>query len=90
MVYVDNARIPFRDFLMCHLFADTPSELHAMAARIGLKQSWFQKGEVLEHYDVSLSKRALAIECGAIPIDTQQLRALIRERMSKRERQIGK
>ena len=88
-VYVDHARIPFRGFLMCHLFADTSEELHEMAARIGLKRSWYQRGEVLEHYDVSLSKRKLAIQCGAVEIGTIRLRAMIRQRMAQRERKIA-
>lgn len=61
MVYVDNARIPFRRMLMCHLLADSEFELHAMAAAIGVARRWFQG----DHYDVCLTKRAKAIELGA-------------------------
>ena len=45
-VYVDDARIPARvgrwDSSWSHLFADTQDELHAFAARLGLRRSWFQ------------------------------------------------
>jgi len=48
-VYVDDARIPARvgpiSARWSHLFADSQDELHAFAAGIGLKQSWFQPGK---------------------------------------------
>ena len=45
-VYVDDARIPARigrhDTRWSHLFADTQTELHEFAARLGLHRRWFQ------------------------------------------------
>lgn len=78
-VYVDDAKIHFRGCLMCHMFADSLEELHAMAQAIGLKRSWFQKGDTLAHYDVSLSKRKLAEERGAVRVDRDWVVARIRE-----------
>lgn len=91
-VYVDNARIPatvgrFRA-RWSHLTADTPEELHAFAARIGLRRQWFQgrckrspepAGTPCHHwhYDVTDAKRAEAIKAGAQPIDIRVLGALI-------------
>lgn len=51
-----------------HLQADTENELHAFAQTLGLKRSWFQRGSRSEaaHYDLTASKRAKAIELGAI------------------------
>jgi hypothetical protein len=46
--------------------ADTIEELHAMASKIGLKRSWFQPKKRFPHYDVSESKRLMAIRHGAI------------------------
>lgn len=43
------------------MIADTVDELHALAARIGLKRSWFQG----DHYDLVPSKRAAALAAGA-------------------------
>lgn len=70
-VYVDSAFIGFGRMKMCHLIADTPAELHAMADKIGVARRWFQDPKTMKkvstpHYDVSKSKRELAIEAGAI------------------------
>ena len=53
----------------CHLFTDGPvSNLHKFAVSIGLKIQWFQP-KSYPHYDLTYSKRVLAIERGAIEID---------------------
>lgn len=50
----------------CHLSADTEDELHAFAAKIGLKRAWSQKcGTPRVHYDLTPGKRALAVARGA-------------------------
>jgi len=49
----------------CHMWADTLAELIEMADRIGLKRSWLQNNKKLPHYDLTESKRALAVKCGA-------------------------
>ena len=63
-VYVDSMRAPYRRMIMCHMIADTEEELHAMAAKIGIARRWYQG----DHYDISLSKRALAVKLGAVEI----------------------
>ncbi|OPC84972.1 hypothetical protein B4N89_11510 [Embleya scabrispora] len=64
-----------------HLTADTRDELHAFAARLGLKRSWFQNATNYRwHYDVVPSKRALAIRLGAVEIDRYRLAELMAER----------
>jgi hypothetical protein len=59
--------------IMCHMVADTPNELHAMADRIGVARRWFQDPKTMgvstPHYDVCRSKRALAVAAGAIECD---------------------
>lgn len=58
----------------CHMIADTNEELHVFASTIGLKRSWFQNHEHgLPHYDLTASKRRLAVKQGAIEIDRKQL-----------------
>ncbi|SKM81422.1 Uncharacterised protein [Mycobacteroides abscessus subsp. massiliense] len=61
-VYVDDMRMPARvgrlQARWSHLMADTDEELHAFAARLGLKRSWHQKpGTAISHYDVTDSRR---------------------------------
>jgi hypothetical protein len=67
-VYVDRSRMAFGRMTMCHMIADTPEELHAMADRIGMERRWFQAPPKASfwHYDVALGKRALAVALGAI------------------------
>ncbi len=66
----------------CHMTADTREELDAMADAIGLRRSWIQyPGTWKEHYDVTMSKRALAVKAGAVEIDWRQA-----AEMSKRKR----
>lgn len=70
-VYVDAAIHPWRGKKWCHLIADTEEELHAFAiGKLGLKRAWFQvKPEGIDHYDITESKRDVAIMHGAIPIN---------------------
>lgn len=55
----------------CHLWADTEAELHAFAKRLGLKRSWFQEHPRLVHYDLTVARRAKAIELGATERDVK-------------------
>lgn len=73
-VYVDTARNAFGRMIMCHMIADTAAELHEMADRIGLQRKWFQtpdgpKRASFPHYDLSVSRRDLAIDAGAIVLE---------------------
>ena len=70
-VYVDKPLYPFRRMIMCHMIADTPNELHVMAAKIGIPRKWFQTPPKASfwHYDIAKGKRALAIKAGAIECD---------------------
>jgi hypothetical protein len=82
-VYVDKATNPFGRMKMCHMLADTLDELHAMADAIGMKREWFQNSKDHPHYDLSLTKRALALRHGAIEIDNRQLVTLVRKWRTK-------
>jgi hypothetical protein len=77
-VYVDDMRAKFGRLIMCHMLADTDSELHAMADRIGVARRWWQSPEKTSgsHYDIALSKRALAVQAGAIEITWRQASAM--------------
>lgn len=70
-VFVDDMRAPFGRLVMCHCWADTRDELFAMMDRIGVARRWFQQPPKAswEHFDISLSKRALAVAAGAVETD---------------------
>ena len=55
----------------CHMFTDGQiEELHAMAERIGMRQSWFQNDNPdLPHYDLSPARRSRAVDFGAVECD---------------------
>jgi Protein of unknown function (DUF4031) len=53
-----------------HLQADTLEELHAFAARLGLRAAWFQSKPgrpEKDHYDLDARRRELALALGAVP-----------------------
>lgn len=72
---------------MCHMVADTDEELRQMAAQIGVARRWHQKPDSPHsHYDICLSKRAHAVELGALEVDRRGLAAVIRARRQARSR----
>lgn len=78
-VYVDDMRAAFGRMVMCHMWADSDAELLAMADAIGVARKWIQGHPELSfgkhrraswvHFDIALSKRALAVKAGAIETD---------------------
>ncbi len=78
MVYVDSQKNAFRGMKMCHMMADTVEELHGMADRIGLKREWFQPKSI-PHYDLSQSKRTMAVKLGAKEITSKEVVNLIKK-----------
>lgn len=80
-VYVDDMEAPFGRMLMCHMIADTQAELFAMVDRIEVRRKWIQyPGTPREHFDISKSKKELAIRYGAIPVTWRQLAAMSRRK----------
>lgn len=71
-----NARPPFTRG-SCHLTTNGPiAELHAFAARIGLRREWFQPHPIAPHYDLTRRRRAAALAAGAVFVPIRvQLRA---------------
>ena len=77
-VYVDDMKATYGRMKMCHMMADTSEELIAMADRIGVDRRWLQKaGSHQEHFDIAMSKRALAVQAGAIEVTKRQLGAFM-------------
>lgn len=56
------------------MYADTLEELHVMAARIGMRRSWFQDARGFPHYDLVSTRRAHAVRLGAVE---QSLREMV-------------
>ena len=77
-VYVDEARYRYRRMIMCHMLADTPAELHAMADRIGVARRWYQRHASTPHYDIAKSKRQLALAAGALELGRREVVEVIR------------
>lgn len=72
-VYVDDMEAKFGRLVMCHMIADSESELHAMADTIGVARKWYQD----DHYDIAKTKRALAVENGAKEITQRELGMIV-------------
>lgn len=80
-VYVDDMRAGYGRMVMCHMIATSDEELHAMADLIGVDRKWHQAPPRHEsHYDIALSKRALAVAAGAIEITAKQCSCMVRRR----------
>lgn len=56
--------------IMCHLFADTRDELLEFAKKIGLKAKNEINEKGLRHFDLTSAKRKLAINNGAMKLDS--------------------
>jgi hypothetical protein len=63
----------------CHLIADSIAELHAFAACLGLKRSWYQAFKAIPHYDLTINKRREAVKIGAISINRIQFTVLVKK-----------
>lgn len=69
-VYVDplcrhGGSASFRWAVSCHMYADTIEELHAFAAKIGLRREWFQD-KAVPHYDLNERRWAAAVMHGVV------------------------
>lgn len=71
-VYVGPSIYPFGRMIMCHMTAGTTAELHRMADAIGVARRHFQDG-LRPHYDISKSKRSIAVRLGAIEVDDRMI-----------------
>jgi hypothetical protein len=79
-VYVDDMKAEYHPphrkglkYILCHMIADTEEELHTMAHKIGVARKWYQG----DHYDITLSKKAVAIKLGAKEITQWELGRMV-------------
>lgn len=66
----------------CHMFTDGSDieELHRFAERIGMRRAWFQPHRIAPHYDLTPSRRAMAIKLGAIEVGRREASAIWKAR----------
>jgi len=82
--YVDTVRaypeagLRYTDF--CHLLADTPEELHAMADALGVPRRFFQDHPWRWHYDLPAHTRTEAVAHGAIEVTMHFVGSLLTSR----------
>ena len=95
-VYLDDWRQPARlgpvEDRWSHLVADSDDELHAFAARLGMRREWFQHKEGRPHqahYDVPERARSEALALGAVPVTWRQVGRMMRERRTGRRTGTG-
>jgi hypothetical protein len=86
-VYLDDwrqaAHLGPVDDRWSHLVADTDEELHAFAARMGMRRAWFQHKDSRPHqahYDVPERARQQALDLGAVPVTWRELGRMLRRR----------
>lgn len=66
-----------------HMFGDDVEELHQFARGIGLKRSYFQDKPGFPHYDITPTKRNLAILRGA---EVKELLTFLREKRDEKNK----
>ena len=82
-VLIDDARVPYRDRLWCHLASDASlEELHAFARAVGIPEGGFDA----DHYDVPADQRADLVDAGALPVTSQELVAALNRSGLRRRR----
>lgn len=84
-VYIDNFYTTgagkFGRMKMSHMIADTRKELLDMCDKIGVQKKWIQDFDTpREHFDVSMTKRELAIKHGAVAIGFRELAEITSKR----------
>jgi hypothetical protein len=81
MILVNRAGIKWDQRIWYHMTSDTSlEELHKFATeKLGLRREWFQDKKNYPHYDITESKRALAITLGAVSVDSGTMLKCCRE-----------
>jgi hypothetical protein len=79
-VYVDEAIWRFAGRRWCHLMADDLAELHAFAAKLGLRRSSYQgpPKTAVPHYDITAFERDRAVRLGAVACGRNEIVAVCR------------
>lgn len=75
-VYVDPIVNYGRKGSWCHMATDNlddQTELHELAAKIGLRRDWYQPSKAHPHYDLTPIKRSWAVRLGAVEVTAVEL-----------------
>jgi len=75
----------------CHMFADTDEQLHEMASRIGMRESWYQAPKTpmhIGHYDLTEKRRKHAVELGAKEVTREGLVAFMRRHRAAQNKTV--
>jgi hypothetical protein len=81
MVFIESRTAKIDGMHFCRMFADTPAELEAMAARVGLDLAWKKQADTpIEHFLMTVGRRDIAVRNGAVVMDTEAVIARLRER----------
>lgn len=67
----------------CHLIGDSVEELIEFAVSMGLRREWYQP-KSSPHFDLTEDGRTLAIQRGAIELESRAFVAKLRELRAKR------
>lgn len=68
----------------CHLIADSVDELIEFAISMGLRREWYQPLSS-PHFDLHAEGRAIAVQNGAIELDSRAFVRKLRELREKRK-----
>lgn len=86
---MDDFEVNFGRMKMSHMVADSTEELLHMVDKIGVQRKWIQKrGTNLEHFDIAISKKKLAVKHGAIEKPMVELARATISRKSPNEKII--
>ena len=84
-VYVDRlCDYGWRHGPSCHLIADSVEELIEFAVSMGMRPEWYQPLSS-PHFDLTTDGRRLAVENGAIELDSREFVRKLRELREKRK-----
>ena len=77
-VYVGPSLYRFGRMVMCHMASEDIDELVSMAIAIGVNKKWLQNYPKKPHFDISKSKRRLAVQLGAIESHERKILSIIK------------
>jgi Protein of unknown function (DUF4031) len=70
----------------CCMIADTSEELLNMAKQLDLRDDWIKLANTpYEHFDLTISRRRIAISCGVKPITDDEYNEIIAKKVKQDE-----